>query len=209
MGLQFLVKIIVCVACLVYGDTAVQRDSAKQQLESYKDMADYRTAQQNELAQIITDGKAAIDAAADTAAVYKALADAKVEAETVKTDKQLSDEEAANAVSEKINAIGTVTLESEETINAIRSAFNALSDKAKKLVGNYETLTRAEAELDKLKDEADTKSTTDDSQESNLPNTPDKSPQTGDLGNPSLNAAIAAISLLAFVILAASRKRAL
>ncbi len=185
------------------------KNSAKQQLESYMDMADYRTAQQNELAQIIVDGKAAIDAAVDTAAVYKALADAKAEAETVKTDKQLSDEEAANAVSEKINAIGTVTLESEETINAIRSAFNALSDEAKKLVGNYETLTRAEAELDKLKDEADTKSTTDDSQESNLPNTPDKSPQTGDLGNPSLNAAIAAISLLAFVILAASRKRAL
>ncbi len=52
---------------------------------------------------------------------------------------------AADAVIEKINAIGTVTLESEEAIEAARTAYNALSDVQKALVANLETLTAAEA----------------------------------------------------------------
>ena len=49
-----------------------------------------------------------------------------------------------DAVSEKINAIGTVTLESKAAIEAARSAYDALTEEQKALVTNYETLTAAE-----------------------------------------------------------------
>ena len=66
-----------------------------------------------------------------------------------------ADKAAADAVSEKINAIGTVTLESKAAIEAARSAYDALTDAQKALVTNYETLTGAEkaiADLNKLAD---------------------------------------------------------
>lgn len=54
----------------------------------------------------------------------------------------------------KIDAIGDVTLEKEEAIMEARTLYDALSDKNKALVTNYETLTSAEAALAKLKEEA-------------------------------------------------------
>lgn len=65
-----------------------------------------------------------------------------------------ADKAAADAVIEKINAIGTVTLEDEAAIAAARAAYNALTDAQKALVTNYETLTAAEAELAVLKEAA-------------------------------------------------------
>ena len=53
-----------------------------------------------------------------------------------------------NAVKEKIDAIGTVTLSSKEAIEAARRAYNGLSATEKRYVTNYAVLTRAEAKLD-------------------------------------------------------------
>lgn len=67
--------------------------------------------------------------------------------------KTVEDEKAANAVQEKISAIGsTVTLNSEKAITAARKAYNALTAAQKTLVKNYKTLTAAEASLKQVKD---------------------------------------------------------
>ncbi len=52
-----------------------------------------------------------------------------------------------------IDAIGEVTLESEEAITAARTAYDALTDNQKALVTNYETLTAAETALAELKEQ--------------------------------------------------------
>ena len=52
---------------------------------------------------------------------------------------------AAQAVERKICAIGTVTLDSKPTIDAARSAYDALTAEEKALIRNYQTLTDAEA----------------------------------------------------------------
>ena len=61
--------------------------------------------------------------------------------------------DAAQAVTEKINAIGEVTLESEETIKAARAAYDLLTEDQKALVTNIATLEAAEAALAELKKE--------------------------------------------------------
>ena len=74
---------------------------------------------------------------------YKTLTDAEIKyAELVKT---AEDEAAAKAVEEKIDAIGTVTLNSEDKIKEARRAYDALTDVQKALVANYMTLTDAES----------------------------------------------------------------
>ncbi len=60
-------------------------------------------------------------------------------------------EQAADAVEKLIDAIGTVTLDSEETIKAARDAYDALTEEQKAQVGNYQTLLDAEAKLADLK----------------------------------------------------------
>ena len=57
-------------------------------------------------------------------------------------------------VEEKINAIGDVTLESEDAIKAAREAYDALTDEQKALVSNYDVLVAAEARYAQLVDEA-------------------------------------------------------
>ena len=56
-----------------------------------------------------------------------------------------------NDVIEKIDAIGTVTLESEEAIQAARAAYDILTETQKEQVTNYNVLTAAEARLTDLK----------------------------------------------------------
>ena len=56
-----------------------------------------------------------------------------------------------NDAIEKINAIGTVTLESEEAIQAARAAYDILTETQKEQVTNYNVLTAAEARLTDLK----------------------------------------------------------
>lgn len=52
-----------------------------------------------------------------------------------------------------INAIGTVTLESEDKITEASDAYNSLSDMAQSYVTNQDTLADAEARLQELKEE--------------------------------------------------------
>ena len=74
--------------------------------------------------------------------------DGKTLLERIKSDNKLAaDRNAANAVSAKIAAIGTVTLESKTAIEAARAAYDALTAEQKALVTNLETLTAAEAAL--------------------------------------------------------------
>lgn len=62
----------------------------------------------------------------------------------------LIDAEAALAVVNQIAAIGEVTLSSGSTIADVRSAYNALTGDQQALVGNYATLTAAEAAYNTL-----------------------------------------------------------
>ena len=71
------------------------KTAAKQELDEYKNPDDYRAEQQTELQNAISDGKDAIDNAADTDGVASALADAKAEIDKIKTDAQLTAEELA------------------------------------------------------------------------------------------------------------------
>ncbi len=61
------------------------------------------------------------------------------------------DADAVDDVIAKIDAIGTVTLESEGVIKEARSAYDELSDELKELVENYDKLTKAEKDLADLK----------------------------------------------------------
>ena len=62
-----------------------------------------------------------------------------------------ADADAAAAVDEKIDAIGDVTLESEEAIKAAREAYDALTDAQKELVTKLADLETAEKKLEELK----------------------------------------------------------
>ena len=77
---------------------AQAKADAKTELAAYKNAADYRPAQQTELADAITAGNNAIDAAADLDAVATALANAKAAIDAIKTDAELTAEEAAAAL---------------------------------------------------------------------------------------------------------------
>ena len=103
------------------------------------------------------------DAQKEQVGNYQTLLDAEV---------KLADLQAADAVEKLIDAIGTVTLDSEEAIKAARDAYDALTDAQKELVGNYQTLLDAEAKLAQLKKDAEKPS---------QPEQPEK-PATGDAG---------------------------
>ena len=78
---------------------------AKEELENYKDSADYREAEQNQLANIVATGKDNIDAALDTDGVTSALNAAKAQADALKTKAAYEAEEAAAALTQtKTNA---------------------------------------------------------------------------------------------------------
>ena len=72
--------------------------------------------------------------------------------------KELKDKAAADLVSDLIGALGAsdeVTLEKEEAIGAARTAYDALTDEQKDLVGvKYGDLEAVEAKLKELKDQA-------------------------------------------------------
>ena len=79
---------------------------------------------------------------------WKELKDAKDKADA-------ADAAAAKEVTEKINAIGDVTLKSEDAIKEARTAYDALTDAQKELVSNKDVLEKAESTLKELKDAKD------------------------------------------------------
>ena len=71
-----------------------------------------------------------------------------------KTAANDQDAAAAQAVTDLIDAIGTVTLKSETAIVAARTAYDKLTDAQKELVSNYDVLVAAEEALADAKDAA-------------------------------------------------------
>ena len=215
---------------------AEAKASAAESLNGYKNPSDYRAEEQEEMARIISDGRDAIAAAADIDAVAKALDDAKAHLDELKTASRLDDEEAAQAVSDMIDAIGNVTPESKDSIISARRAYDELSDSAKALVKNVDVLDRAEAHLEELikhdedqdrpqdqdvpRENGDNKTDTDSESRSNTEdsNVGDGSvvsgivtgrgtPETGDTSNILFCSVIAVISLCAFFVAERARKR--
>ena len=82
------------------------KNMAKNALETYKDAKDYREAQKKELAEAIASGKAAIDAAANSEEVNRALNAAKAAIDRIKTDTQLTKEEKEKEEKEKGESVG-------------------------------------------------------------------------------------------------------
>ncbi len=199
------------------------KDDAKEALQAYKALSDYRAEQQAELQALLAEFCARIDASADAEAIDLAVAEAKARMDAVRTAKEFSDEESARCVSELIAEIGEVSLERKDMVEAARRAYDALSDEAKALVGNYDALLEAEAELEKLESETSAESrpadpqdpvseTPDSSEAPETPETPDGSesapsaPQTGDAGDFAPYAVLLAVGLCG-LLLANARKR--
>ncbi|MBQ0058965.1 MAG: cell wall-binding repeat-containing protein [Lachnospiraceae bacterium] len=112
-------------------------------LESGDAIAEARAAYD----QLTAEEKAMISAGmlqtlTDAETTYAAL----VEADRIEKEKQAADKAAADAVIEKINAIGEVTLESGDAIAAAREAYDALTADQKALISAdiLKTLTDAE-----------------------------------------------------------------
>ena len=132
-----------------------------------QDAADAVIAKINAIGTVTLDSKKAIDAARKAYDKLTAAQQAKVSnyatltaAETTyaKLVADKADQDAADAVIAKIDAIGTVTLKSKKSIDAARKAYDGLTEDQKKLVPDsvLKTLTDAEAAYAKLvQDKAD------------------------------------------------------
>ena len=105
------------------------------------------------IGEVALDKETAIAAARDA---YDALTEAEKSAVTnyavlEEAERKLEDLKQAAAVDALIEAIGQVTLDSEEAIQAARGAYDALTEDQKLLVENLEGLTAAETALAALK----------------------------------------------------------
>ena len=110
---------------------------------------------------------------------------------------------AADAVEKLIDAIGTVTLDSEETIKAARDAYDALTEEQKAQVGNYQTLLDAEAKLAQLKKDAEKPS---QPEQPAKPSEDANKPATGDAGVALWLTVMCMTSLLGAALVGKKRK---
>ena len=124
-----------------------------------QDAADAVIAKINAIGTVTLKSKKAIDearkaydklTAAQQARVgnYATLTAAETTYAKLVTDK--ADQDAADAVIAKIDAIGTVTLKSKKAIDEARKAYDKLTAAQQARVGNYATLTAAETTYAKL-----------------------------------------------------------
>lgn len=130
-----------------------------------QDAADAVIAKIDAIGTVTLKSKKAIDAARKAYDKLTAAQQAKVsnyatltaaEAAYAKLVADKADQDAADAVIAKINAIGTVTLKSKKSIDAARKAYDGLTKAQQARVNNYATLTTAETTYAKLvQDKAD------------------------------------------------------
>ena len=135
-----------------------------------KDLADLKAADQvsKNITNIGTVTLESEDAIKEARTAYDALTDAQKELVSNKDvlekaestlkelqDAKAADVKAAEEVTNKISAIGDVTLESEDAIKEARTAYDALTDAQKELVSNKDVLEKAETTLKELKDAKD------------------------------------------------------
>ncbi len=135
-----------------------------------KDLADLKAADQvsKNITNIGTVTLESEDAIKEARTAYDALTDAQKKLVSNKDvlekaestlkelqDAKAADVKAAEEVTNKISAIGDVTLESEDAIKEARTAYDALTDAQKELVSNKDVLEKAETTLKELKDAKD------------------------------------------------------
>ena len=135
-----------------------------------KDLVDLKAADQvsKNITNIGTVTLESEDAIKEARTAYDALTDAQKELVSNKDvlekaestlkelqDAKAADVKAAEEVTNKIDAIGDVTLESEDAIKEARTAYDALTDAQKELVSNKDVLEKAETTLKELKDAKD------------------------------------------------------
>ncbi len=80
------------------------KTAAKDEITRYVSLEDYRDEQMDEVTAIINETKAAIDAATDADGIAAAVATGKAKIDLIKTDAELSAEEALNAAKEAAKA---------------------------------------------------------------------------------------------------------
>ena len=154
---------------------------------------------------VTLDSEEAIKAARGA---YDALTDAQKEQvgnyqTLLDAEAKLADLQAADAVEKLIDAIGTVTLNSEEAIKAARGAYDALTDAQKEQVGNYQTLLDAEAKLAQLKKDAEKPS---QPEQPAKPSEDANKPATGDAGVALWLTVMCMTSLLGAALVGKKRK---
>ena len=154
---------------------------------------------------VTLDSEEAIKAARGA---YDALTDAQKELvgnyqTLLDAEAKLADLQAADAVEKLIDAIGTVTLDSEEAIKAARGAYDALTEEQKAQVGNYQTLLDAEAKLAQLKKDAEKPS---QPEQPAKPSEDANKPATGDAGVALWLTVMCMTSLLGAALVGKKRK---
>ena len=143
--------------------------AAEEQLAQLQQQAADRAAAKAVMDKIAAIGTVTLDSAdaiADARAAYNGLTDAQkalvvnydalvaAEKQLSRLQQQAADRAAADAVAAKIDAIGTVTLDSGAAIADARAAYDGLTDAQKALVTNYNELTAAEERLAQLQQQA-------------------------------------------------------
>ena len=132
------------------------KTDAIDEIEAYKSLSDYRTAQQNEIKSIISEAASAINKAADKDEIAAVVKDAKTKLDQIKTDAQLTKEEQAKKAADEVIAIidkienVAFNEASRDAINAAKEAYDALSEDAKAFVSNLDVLETAQKKYDTI-----------------------------------------------------------
>lgn len=137
-----------------------EKENAKNLLDNYKNLTEYRQEQQEELKRIIREGKTQIENATDKDGIDKVVKAAKEKMDAVKTDAELTAQEnmekAAEYVEKQIANIGEVrfTSKSRDAILFARVSYDKLEKMAQEKVDNYSVLSAAEAKWKELESNA-------------------------------------------------------
>ena len=137
-----------------------EKENAKNLLDNYKNLTEYRQEQQEELKRIIREGKTQIENATDKDGIDKVVKAAKEKMDAVKTDAELTAQEnmekAAEYVEKQIANIGEVrfTSKSGDAILFARVSYDKLEKTAQEKVDNYSVLSAAEAKWKELESNA-------------------------------------------------------
>ena len=137
-----------------------EKENAKNLLDNYKNLTEYRQEQQEELKRIIREGKTQIENATDKDGIDKVVKAAKEKMDAVKTDAELTAQEnmekAAEYVEKQIANIGEVrfTSKSRDAILFARVSYDKLEKTAQEKVDNYSVLSASEAKWKELESNA-------------------------------------------------------
>ncbi|MFW7431872.1 Ig-like domain-containing protein [Vagococcus carniphilus] len=140
------------------------KDASKKSLAEYKNIKDYRKAQQDEINAILKDANGKIDKAADKAGVDVIVKETKAKLDVVKTDKELTDAE-KEATAKELQAHKDASKKSlaeykdlkdyrkaqQDEINAILKDANGKIDKAADKAGVDVIVKETKAKLDAVK----------------------------------------------------------